>query len=752
MQEPNKQLTEDEKWKSLSKTDAVLEAGVVDVIGDLIRGGGDPSKVVAELKAGYSGLPHKIHLVLDCIALLDAPQGGGATPKVSAKADAVARSSSSANSGSEAVPVNTAMEQQLVPQLAGLIKQRFTTSKADALLHSATDIPKWLESMMVDANWRRLLIELFDTHRDSALLGNVCLPRISKLGHFRDLARVVRDTNHFDMFHGLVVHMVAEVVNVELRGGSAAAGAKEAVRTKGVQRERAEVVEDLCRMSRSSEHMLLYTSEFLSALESRLVRDGDAGVGVGGGTDTGADAGRLDLVRRLRQELGMDVSRDAGDSTGDKVEVWPVSSGRQLTASGNWSTPLSKKQLFAYKLTGAMQTLQTDASPALADVQEMLRSGKVYMVQVTRVYDALMGTSSSPGAAGPAVPAIVDAVVSEAKLASFERLARALQVPRFMFLLVHALVAASDATPQGEGLCSAVAMLLSAITCVTAADSAAAYLGASARAEAISADMRALGAALVQTSGLVRTLTKVTYGSIPDADARAAVALVRRDRVVALCVLHWCSLRLQHGTGHELVVLLDTRSTPLILELVVAAAEAHVALVPDCYEVIRDVLRIKATEGLSSEGVKMVVRDALDALVLLMGRGFVAEPMGLCVLLADSLDATLVRHMMQLLVVAVRTPFSRAFLSMFAELLERVLRRNSLNERFGAPNFDLLAGVYVAMDAEGLVEQQGLSVLLHSNRLLDEAVLRAKRAIPVPDDDDDDDDDGARDGSESPLF
>ena len=41
---------------------------------------------------------------------------------------------------------------------------------------------------------------------------------------------------------------------------------------------------------------------------------------------------------------------------------------------------------------------------------------------------------------------------------------------------------------------------------------------------------------------------------------------------------------------------------------------------------------------------------------------------------------------------------------------------------------------------------------LRSNRLLNEAVLRAKRAVsvlvPVPVDDDDDDDDG----SESPLF
>jgi hypothetical protein len=87
---------------------------------------------------------------------------------------------------------------------------------------------------------------------------------------------------------------------------------------------------------------------------------------------------------------------------------------------------------------------------------------------------------------------------------------------------------------------------------------------------------------------------------------------------------------------------------------------------------------------------------------------------------------------------------------MFADLLERVLRRNSLNERFGAPNFDLLGEVYVAMDTEGLVEQQGLPVLLRSNRLLNEAVLRAKQAVsvPVPVDDNDND----NDGSESPLF
>ena len=68
-----------------------------------------------------------------------------------------------------------------------VIKERFAKDVADRIVDLSKSEAAFLEDMMDSPNWRKLLIDLNYSHKDSALLHH-CLGEISKRGHHREIA------------------------------------------------------------------------------------------------------------------------------------------------------------------------------------------------------------------------------------------------------------------------------------------------------------------------------------------------------------------------------------------------------------------------------------------------------------------------------------------------------------------------------------------------------------------------------------
>ena len=72
----------------------------------------------------------------------------------------------------------------VIEHLATMIKQKFDSSVADAIIPRLSDTPEWLKLMMADGAFRKMLIELYDQNRNSTLI-KAALKQICTNGHHR---------------------------------------------------------------------------------------------------------------------------------------------------------------------------------------------------------------------------------------------------------------------------------------------------------------------------------------------------------------------------------------------------------------------------------------------------------------------------------------------------------------------------------------------------------------------------------------
>jgi hypothetical protein len=74
--------------------------------------------------------------------------------------------------------------------------ERFSKTGGDSILNLSKAEAAFLEDMIDSPRWRKLLIDLSATNKDSALL-MYCLQSISKRGHHREIAKRVNQSDQF---------------------------------------------------------------------------------------------------------------------------------------------------------------------------------------------------------------------------------------------------------------------------------------------------------------------------------------------------------------------------------------------------------------------------------------------------------------------------------------------------------------------------------------------------------------------------
>jgi TH1 protein len=130
----------------------------------------------------------------------DAP--AAATSAATSSATTVSAAAAAAAASAEDVDP----EELMLAQLEKALFAAFNSGRADTL----KDIPRWLGELQESPRWRKVLVRLFDAHRDSALLRYV-LKQLSDRGHHAEIAVTVSVADIFHVFNGVLQDCLGQV-------------------------------------------------------------------------------------------------------------------------------------------------------------------------------------------------------------------------------------------------------------------------------------------------------------------------------------------------------------------------------------------------------------------------------------------------------------------------------------------------------------------------------------------------------------
>jgi hypothetical protein len=103
----------------------------------------------------------------------------------------------------------------IMNELANMIKHKFDRNAADAIILKVSDIPAWLLAMMKNDILRKTLIELYNMHTDSTLLGFV-LRQLSRLGYQHEIAHIIREFEYLEVFEDIMIDLMKRVSSMIL--------------------------------------------------------------------------------------------------------------------------------------------------------------------------------------------------------------------------------------------------------------------------------------------------------------------------------------------------------------------------------------------------------------------------------------------------------------------------------------------------------------------------------------------------------
>ena len=162
-------------------------------------------------------------------------------------------SSSSDNDGKKEDSMNAAADEvrNIVQDvIKGITKEKFDKTKADEVLNMSKSETLYIQEMIQSSRWRKLLIDLATTNKDSALL-KYCIRIISDLGYHRELARRINMTDDFSVYNST---LKAEFGAIGTLVSSVPTDAESSM-------DMSEIVEDIRRMCTSASYTYLYAVE-----------------------------------------------------------------------------------------------------------------------------------------------------------------------------------------------------------------------------------------------------------------------------------------------------------------------------------------------------------------------------------------------------------------------------------------------------------------------------------------------------------
>lgn len=275
-EEKKKEDTAATSEQFLQQPDAVMEPNVFDQINVLVRELGHQvagPKAMQSLMNGYGGdtaVCGLMGLWLAELKSMDGRGGAGASSavgvvgkkKVTLNVRNVTSNEGTTNNGfQEGADSARDVAEEVVNRLA---KERFTKDGGDAIMKLSKKEATFIDNMIKSDRWRKLLIDLSATNKDSKLF-MYCLQSISNLGHHRDIANRINQSDYFGVFNSMLQSELTIAAKIAVDGYT-----KEVVdsidTTKGPM---GSLIADLRRTCTSTSYTYLYAMEVLGELLSK---------------------------------------------------------------------------------------------------------------------------------------------------------------------------------------------------------------------------------------------------------------------------------------------------------------------------------------------------------------------------------------------------------------------------------------------------------------------------------------------------
>jgi hypothetical protein len=232
--------------ESLALQDSILEPNVMDWVTEVVASqNGNPQNAITALIESYQGQPAVCGLLGRWLADLRA------TTTTTQQDSTLNKPVFEPLSQVQADGVRQVAE-DIVRKIA---KEKFTKETGDSILNLSKSEAAFLEDMMDSSRWRRLLIDLSATHKDSALLV-YCLRAISKRGHHREIAKRVNHSDHFAVFNAMLLSELSVI------GKCAVSAEYDSESSVGLD----DLVNDLQRACSFTSYTYLYSVELLKHL------------------------------------------------------------------------------------------------------------------------------------------------------------------------------------------------------------------------------------------------------------------------------------------------------------------------------------------------------------------------------------------------------------------------------------------------------------------------------------------------------
>lgn len=255
--------------RRLRDPDAVMESNVLDRIEVLVRKLGPEiagPNAMRSLVDGYNGDAAICGLLGSWLARLKSSGGGIPGGGEGKGASSSSASSSDGNDDGDDAPflredAADAARDVVEGVIDRLAKERFTKDHGDAIIRLDKREAAFIDGMIKSDRWRRLLIDLSATNRDSKLF-MFCLQSISNLGHHRDIANRINPSEFFGVFDSMLQSELA------IAGRAAVDGyAEDVVDTiDSSMGPMGTLISDLRRNCTSTSYTYLYTMEVIKTL------------------------------------------------------------------------------------------------------------------------------------------------------------------------------------------------------------------------------------------------------------------------------------------------------------------------------------------------------------------------------------------------------------------------------------------------------------------------------------------------------
>ena len=145
-----------------------------------------------------------------------------------------------------------------------LAKERFTANGGDAIMKLTKKQAAFVDEMIKSDRWRKMLIDLSASNKDSKLF-MYCLQTISNLGHHREIANRIDQSDYFGVFNSLLRSELSVVGKLAV-AGEAAEASKESSNESMTSSQIETLTADLRRTCTATSYTYLYAMVVLQEL------------------------------------------------------------------------------------------------------------------------------------------------------------------------------------------------------------------------------------------------------------------------------------------------------------------------------------------------------------------------------------------------------------------------------------------------------------------------------------------------------